>query len=146
MSMIFGRHTRSSLIAAALLLMLSCDKSTNVVDPPPGETALSVTIQRVRHLWDFDRFVNNETLGSQVFLDTIKGLPGDYLQFAADNRAFSFWDGVHDTVTYQVLDKSHLKYGGDTFVIQTLTNAEFILHRSGSTDSSSFEHTLYLSK
>ncbi len=146
MLMITARYKTLAWIAIGLLPVLSCSKSSNVNDNPPGETLLTVTTKRVQQKWNLDRFVNYETLGTQEFHDTIYGQAGDYFHFNTDNRAFSFWDGVYDTVSYLVVDPTHLKYGGDTFLIQTLTNAEFVLQRSGATDTSSFDHQLYLSK
>ena len=128
------------------IVVLSACKKENGITEPSGKTELQVRIEQIRHKWMFDKFIHHETVNTQSYADTVLGGVDDYFEFRDNNRAYSFWDNVHDTVSYLVFDKSHILYGGDTFKIQTLDATQFVFTNSSATDTSTEFNEIRLSK
>lgn len=105
------------LLAAALpLLFTACKK----------DDAQPTTTQRVQKLWVFDKSITHGAeLGFPEFRDTTTGIPGEYFDFRADNKVYSFSEGEYDTVNYQIVTDTSMVIDGNAFIIKVLTDNQF---------------------
>ena len=137
------------LIPTSLLLLLvvlfSCKKPTETDEPGNGNTVISATETHIRHNWTFVRSILND-YGANPGADTIHGQVGDYYIFHTNNKAYSFWDNVYDTISYQVLDGTSLLYGGDTMQINELSGKSFIFTKTVQSGLNDYENVIQLSK
>lgn len=121
-----------------LALFASCKKD----DPAP------TTAQRIQGIWKLDQTISYyQSTGFPATRDTLFGRATDYIDFRADNKAYSFVDGDFDTLNYSIINDNSLVLDGDTAAIQTLTSTNFNLFVSDYVNATNFEEfTIKLKK
>jgi hypothetical protein len=128
----FMKKTKLALTALVLVVVLfsACSK----------DDATSPTFsQRVQKNWNFEKIAADDYFSGTHYYDTIYGMPGDYLDFRTDNKAYSkiSYPGLgseYDTLSYSIVGESQIvtwydtdPLDKDTINIETLTDNQFIL-------------------
>lgn len=55
------------------------------------------------------------------------GLPGDYVNFNSNGKAYYRISGSYDTVNYSLLSDTKMLFDGDTFTVNTLTTTDMVM-------------------
>ena len=110
---------------AAALLILSCFFACEKKDNPVQATETEL---KVRHKWDFEKFVYNENFGGTAATDTTLALPGEYAEFRDDNKVYAYSPAIgNDTSSYSIIGTTAIVIDSDTFQIRTLTATQFVI-------------------
>lgn len=91
------------------------------------DSAQKSVTEQVQGTWSFNKLIST-VYGVGATSDTIYGLPGDYVEFRNDGRAYSQISASRDTANYQIIGTSQMVFDGDTFSIRTLTENNFTLY------------------
>ncbi len=138
------------LLLAILILIwfslfnTSCKKDKNV-NPPTVNSSL-------QYNWNFIKEINKGSAGGAIFVDTIKGLPGDYYNFRADGKLITRMNVRLDTFDYNLLQTNNQvviskPYNRrDTFEIQVLNNTNLQLFNKYVSGTQISERTIFLTR
>ena len=130
------------LIGVSAVCFSSCKKDS---------TESQTTLQKIQHRWVFQREVDKGTGTGAQYIDTVKGITGDYYDFQADYRLFRRRQGIADTINYSVAGDSKIIFSSlfslpDTFDIQVLDNNNFQFNSSVSSGGFVNEATIFLTR
>ncbi len=133
-----------SATAIAAIIFVSCKKD----DPTPAPLT---TQQQVQGIWTFEKSIDHSFNSGISVRDTTIGVPGEYLDFRADNKVYSYIDTDYDTASYSILNNNKviLNYNfgyQDTLDIQALTSNRFQLYGKETFGADYYEFTLFLKK
>src|SRR5258705_2916151 len=96
----------------ATLLITACKKNNDTPVPSlQGKWGLINT-----HYLEMDN-------GATIYEDNYTGTTADYIDFRNNNKVYSYVDSDRDTSVYQLLTNNQVVISGETFTIQSLTNA-----------------------
>ena len=126
-----------------MMNIISCKKNTG------DNNALSIT-QKIQNRWNLAHIMNYVYAGMTTNLDYIDtltvGTLGDYIEFKADQRAYSNIGGFKDTNDYSILGDNKFVLGNDTFDISILTTNQFVLSISDRSSATWYDNVISLTR
>lgn len=120
----FKKMKKSMLALVFIGILASCGKDSTTTTTPPS------TISLLQNKWNLMSIQDIEYVGASTsIIDTIinYGVPGDYIQFNANNIAYERIAAGNDTLSYNLISDTKLVYNGDTFKVNTLTANDLVL-------------------
>lgn len=76
---------------------------------------LKIQIEGKRWQIQNQSFASHDINGTDI--DSISGLPGDYIDFKSNGLVYTFFDGKYDTMEYKLIGKDSISFGDTPFLI-----------------------------
>ncbi|HPI55555.1 MAG TPA: hypothetical protein PLU10_12735 [Chitinophagaceae bacterium] len=121
--------------------LLACDKKKT----DSGTTQLT-TIQKLQNKWKIKHVIDYNYTTPPTNDTIVVGGANDYIEFKADNKAYEYFGGFYDTVTYSLISDTQLQFDGDLFTINTLNSSDFKFTYQGNTGSYVYDNVVTLYK
>jgi len=136
-----------NLIPVILLVCVafaSCKDDEDTPDPKPLTTQ-----EKIQHKWDVTSIIDYNYKGASTtpdYNDTIDIGVGGYVDFRADNKVYTNFDGDLDTSDYQIINDNAISMDGEAFVISELTTTMFQIKYEERTDTPYFDNVITLNR
>ncbi len=137
------------LLAATAIILFSIFSTSCNKDSVNTSQASFSTIQ---YNWTFVKEIDKGTGGGAIYVDTIKGVPGDYYNFMTNGKLATKVNLRMDTFNYNLiqLNKQVVITGTysrpDTFDIQVINNTNLQLFNKYTSGSQITQRTIFLTR
>lgn len=127
-----------AILSAASLSIASCEKDKSDKVLTPEEVA-----GKIAGKWQVGSIWVNNNYGGADHKETYAGTAADYVEFRADGKMHTFFQGNLDISTYKVKNDKVITIDDDPASIQELTDTVLRLYSKDETGTYGFTEVMY---